>query len=86
LFAASILLTLDPAAPAYAYLDPGTGSIMLQLILGGIAGGLAVGKIYWHNIKSFLARSYPGGRSPANEGRAEQGQANHDDGPARDRR
>jgi hypothetical protein len=34
-----------------AYLDPGTGSMLLQVILGGIAAiGVAV-KIFWHRIK-----------------------------------
>ena len=35
----------------WAYLDPGTGSMLLQVILGGIAAiGVAV-KIFWHRIK-----------------------------------
>ncbi len=35
------------ASPAQAYLDPGTGSMLLQLALGGIAGLLVIGKLYW---------------------------------------
>ena len=27
-----------PAPPAYAYIDPGSGSFLLQMILAGIAG------------------------------------------------
>ncbi len=42
---------------AYAYLDPGTGSMVLQLLLGGIAGALVVGKLYWHRFKSMFGRS-----------------------------
>ena len=41
------------SSPAYAYLDPGVGSFMLQMI---VAGALAVGatlKMYWYRIKSF---------------------------------
>lgn len=35
----------------WAYLDPGTGSMLLQVVLGGIAAiGVAV-KIFWHRIK-----------------------------------
>ena len=42
-----IMLTL----PAYAYLDPGTGSMLLQVILGGIAAiGVAL-KLFWHTIR-----------------------------------
>lgn len=36
---------------AYAYLDAGSGGLLLQLALGGIAGGLAIVKLYWNQIK-----------------------------------
>lgn len=39
---------------AYAYLDPGTGSIILQVLLGGIAGLALVGKLYWHKFLSLI--------------------------------
>ena len=39
---------------AFAYLDPGTGSMLLQVILGGIAAvGVAL-KLYWHKIRAAL--------------------------------
>ncbi len=44
------------APPAHAYLDPGTGSMLLQLLLGGVAGVLVVGKLYWHRVKAFFGR------------------------------
>ena len=37
-----------------AYLDPGTGSLFLQLLLGGIAGLVVILKLYWHKILAFL--------------------------------
>ena len=53
-----LLLLLLPwlAAPkaALAYLDPGTGSILLQVILGGVAGLGVIGKLYWHRLRGFL--------------------------------
>ena len=44
------------AAPktAQAYLDPGTGSILLQIIIGGVAGLGVVGKLYWHRLRGLL--------------------------------
>jgi hypothetical protein len=36
--------------PAYAYLDPGTGSMILQVLLGGVAGVALAGKLYWHRF------------------------------------
>jgi hypothetical protein len=41
-------------SPAHAYLDPGTGSIILQILLGGFAGLALAIKLYWHK---FLALS-----------------------------
>jgi hypothetical protein len=43
--------------PAWAYLDPGTGSLILQGLTAGVAGVLVVGKLYFARLKSFL----PGG-------------------------
>ena len=55
IFVAMIFLgSLAVTAPAYAYLDPGTGSMLLQLLLGGVAGALVIGKLYWARIKSFF--------------------------------
>ena len=42
------------SSDAYAYLDPGTGSMILQILLGGAAGALVAGKLYWYKIKLFL--------------------------------
>lgn len=39
---------------ALAYLDPGTGSMILQGILGAIAAVAVAGKIYWRRIKGFF--------------------------------
>ena len=37
-----------------AYLDPGTGSILLQLLLAGAAGVVYVLGLYWRGVKAFL--------------------------------
>ena len=44
------------AHDAYAYLDPGTASILLQGIIGGIAAAVAAGALYWQRIKLFCAK------------------------------
>ena len=53
-FGLVFVLTLNFAQPAHAYLDPGTGSMILQLLLGGVAGLLVIGKLYWQRIKDFF--------------------------------
>ncbi len=45
------------AKDANAYLDPSSGSILIQIILGGIAGFFVLLKIYWRRIRRFLGRS-----------------------------
>ncbi len=40
--------------PAFAYLDPGTGSIVLQAILGSVAAGAIIARTYWSRAKSWL--------------------------------
>jgi len=37
-----------------AYLDPGTGSILLQAVIGGIAAGLVGIRMYWKRIARFF--------------------------------
>jgi hypothetical protein len=39
---------------AYAYLDPGTGSMILQVLLGGVAGVMLAGKLYWQKFLSLF--------------------------------
>ena len=39
---------------AQAYLDPGTGSMILQVMLGGVAGVALAGKLYWQRLLSIL--------------------------------
>ena len=40
---------------AWAYLDPGTGSMLLQGLIAGIAGGLVTIRLYWDRLKAFFA-------------------------------
>ncbi len=37
-----------------AYLDPGSGSLILQLVLAAILGGFLVLTSYWKKVKDFL--------------------------------
>ena len=41
---------------AYAYIDPGTGTIIIQAIVGAIAAGAVTIKIYWYKLKAFFVR------------------------------
>ena len=56
IFSSSLIIFLSFSNQAYAYLDPGTGSIILQAILGFIAASLATLSFYWNKVKLFLLK------------------------------
>ena len=58
-FSTFFLFAMFVSDPAHAYLDPGTGSIILQAIVGTIAGGLVLIKLYWYRIKNFFKNRTP---------------------------
>lgn len=64
----SILVALGVIGiePAFAYLDPGTGSIILQAVIGAVAGALIAIKLYWYKLVTFLRgrNSHTGGDHP----------------------
>ena len=37
-----------------AYLDPGSGSMILQMLAGGLAAVAVTAKLYWNRILKFL--------------------------------
>jgi len=53
-FLFGFLLAFDPFLEVWAYLDPGTGSMILQLLLGGIAGAAIVLKLYWQRFLNLF--------------------------------
>lgn len=51
----TVLGTLLVGQDAFAYIDPGTGSLIIQWLFGMILAGFAVLNIYWARFKAFLA-------------------------------
>jgi hypothetical protein len=45
---------LSPTHEIAAYLDPGSGSFLLQLLIGGIVGGLLILKTFWGRLRLFF--------------------------------
>ncbi len=54
----SFLFFFAFTSQAQAYLDPGTGSIILQAILGFIAAAAATASFYWSKVKLFFAKLF----------------------------
>lgn len=50
----ALAILIESSQMAHAYLDPGTGSFVLQMLIGGIAGGMVVLKMYWAKTKMFF--------------------------------
>jgi hypothetical protein len=54
---AALLALLLGATPAQAqYLDPGAGSVVVQLVIAAVVGAGAVLKLYWRRISTLLGR------------------------------
>ena len=54
LLALTAMLVGASTSTAHAYLDPGTGSIILQVLLGGVAGLALACRLYWQKFVSML--------------------------------
>jgi len=44
------------AAPAHAYLDPASGSMLVQLVLGGAAGLAIAVRLLWRRLTRLFGR------------------------------
>ena len=54
----TLVIFLSNSNYAFAYLDPGTGSIILQAILGAIAAGLTFFTNFWQKVKNFFKKLF----------------------------
>tara|TARA_B100001109_G_scaffold229486_1_gene205395 strand:- start:208 stop:423 length:216 start_codon:yes stop_codon:yes gene_type:complete len=46
------------SSSAFAYIDPGSGSIILQAILGFIAAAITGLSFYWNKVKIFISEIF----------------------------
>lgn len=51
---ALILLASLLSEPVYAYIDPGTGSMMLQIVIATVVAGLATARYWWYRLLSLF--------------------------------
>lgn len=49
------------------YIDPGAGSVILQLILGAVLGGGVLIKVFWKKIMSMFSKRETNGHNGRNE-------------------
>ena len=63
----SLALGLLVSTPAYAYIDPGTGSYLFQLLIASLLGGTVAVRLFWRNIVSFFQKLKAGRRPGADD-------------------
>ena len=63
--------------PAFAYLDPGTLGMLVQLLVGAVAGSIVFLRWKWTQVKSFFSRKERPLERPLADG-AEENKADGD--------
>lgn len=54
------------------YLDPGSGSYLLQAIVAAVLGGLMFFKNFWISVKSFFIKQKPTNVLPEEESKNQE--------------
>jgi hypothetical protein len=52
----AMLMLVGFPGRAEAYLDPGTGSMVLQIAVGGLLAVLATTRLYWTRVRSLFRK------------------------------
>jgi hypothetical protein len=63
-----VLIGLLLARPAYAYIDPSAGGMLIQLLTGGAAGLAVLARLYWRRIRSTIWKETPEQHEPRQAG------------------
>lgn len=61
---ATTLASAFLTGPAFAYLDAGSVSMALQVVVGGVASALLIGKMHLSRITGFFRRETPASTTP----------------------
>jgi hypothetical protein len=59
------------------YIDPGSGSMILQVLLGGIAAAAVALKVFWRRVLEFLHLSKPSEPLPSEGSQPEPDASEH---------
>jgi hypothetical protein len=54
-----VALALITPRRAWAYLDPGTGSYVLQLAVAAVLGAMVTLRLYWRRVKDWFRGTKP---------------------------
>jgi hypothetical protein len=59
-----VLLIIFIPTPAFAYIDPGTGSIIISFLVGIISAAFFYIKGFWLKIKNFFIKKSSNQKKP----------------------
>lgn len=59
-FLVLVLKIVFTSSAQAAYLDPGSGSFILQIVIASLMGFLFMVKIYWKKIRTFFGSTVSG--------------------------
>jgi hypothetical protein len=59
-FCLTVGMVMLQSTDAWAYLDPGAGSLMLQFAIASVVGALFAIKMFWKKIAAFMKRLFRG--------------------------
>ena len=57
LCAIGIIQTMTTST-AYAYIDPGTGSYLFQMLMAGLLGSAFAIKMAWRNVRAYFSQMF----------------------------
>ena len=64
----SVLVVFIFARDVCAYIDPGTGSYLLQFVIAGVVGSAFAVKIFWKSINAFIGKMLSKNKGAADDG------------------
>lgn len=59
IIAFTVALYFVSTKSAYAYIDPATGTLIVQLLIAAVATGIATVKLWWYKVKMFFKGEKP---------------------------
>ena len=54
----SVFLLPLTSQDVHAYIDAGTGSLIIQILIAGFVGGIFLIKVFWGKVKAFLSNLF----------------------------
>lgn len=63
------------SANAYAYLDPGSGASIIQIILGMFAAAASAVAFYWTKLKNYISRIFKKNNDKSEEKEKDENQS-----------